>query len=84
MHNTHDCHEYNSDNTPTERNGAAGNAQKIRHADKNRSSQRERKGANYAQIICKEVKKAFGKDSSKRKKCHANDSESDSDSNNRS
>ena len=41
---------------------------------------REREGANYAQIICKEVKKAFRKQSHKRKKRRVNDSESDSDS----
>ena len=35
---------------------------------------------NYAQLICKEVKKPFRKHSSKRKKRRTNDSESDSDS----
>jgi hypothetical protein len=40
----------------------------------------ERKGANFAQIICKEVKKVLRKQSHKRKKNHANDSDSDSDS----
>ena len=35
---------------------------------------------NFAQIICKEVKKAFRKQSNKRKKRCTNDSQSDSDS----
>ena len=43
-------------------------------------NQRECEGANYAQMICKKVKKAFHKHSHKRKKLHVNDSESDSDS----
>ena len=41
---------------------------------------RECKGANFARIIRKEVKKAFCKQSHKRKKRHANNSESDSNS----
>jgi hypothetical protein len=40
---------------------------------------RECKGANFAKIIRKEVKKAFCKQSHKRKKRRANESESDSD-----
>ena len=80
LHNTRDCRKYNSDGTPTKRNGGAGSAGRNGHADKNRSAMREREEANYAQIICKEVKKAFHKQSQKRKKCRANDSESDSDS----
>jgi hypothetical protein len=47
---------------------------------KTHSNQKEDKGANFTQIICKEIKKAFHKQSHKRKKCHANDSESDSNS----
>ena len=43
------------------------------------TDQREHKGANYAQIIHKEVKKAFRKHSHKCKKRRMNDSESDSD-----
>ena len=79
-HNTRDCRKYNTDGTPTKRNGGAGSAQTNGHADKNHSNQRELAGANYAQIICKEVKKAFRKQSYKRKKHRTNDSESDSDS----
>jgi hypothetical protein len=62
-HNTRDCRKYNSDGTPTKRNGGAGSARKNGHTDKNRSSQREHEGANYAQLIRKEVKKAFRKHS---------------------
>jgi hypothetical protein len=79
-HNTHDYHKYNPDGTPIRRNGDAGSTRKNRHADKNHSNQRECLGANYAQIICKEVKKAFRKHSHKHKKHRVNDSESDSDS----
>jgi hypothetical protein len=49
--------------------------------DKNHSNQREHEGANFAQIICNEVKKAFSKQSYKHKKHHANDSECASVSN---
>jgi hypothetical protein len=73
-------HKYKHNGTPIKRNGGAGSAQRNRHTDRNRSNQREREGANYAQIIHDEVKKAFRKHSHKCKKCHANDSESDSDS----
>ena len=78
--NTHNCHKYKPDGTPIKRNGGTGSAQRNGHTDRNRSNQRECKGANYAQIIRKEVKKAFRKHSHKRKKCRANNSESDSDS----
>jgi hypothetical protein len=60
-HNTPDYRKYNSNGTPIKRNGGAGSAQKNGHADKNHSNQIECEGANYAQIICKEVKKAFRK-----------------------
>jgi hypothetical protein len=40
----------------------------------------EHEWANCAQIICKEVKKTFHKQSHKRKKYRENDSKSDSDS----
>jgi hypothetical protein len=79
-HITRDCRKYNADGTPTKRNGGAGSARKNRQYDKNHSNTRDREGANYAQIIRKEVKKAFGKQSHKRKKRHTNNSESDSDS----
>ena len=82
-HSTHDCRKYNSDGTPSKRNGGAGSASSTRRnktADKHRSNQRKCEGAYFPQIICKEVKKAFRKQSSKRKKRPANDSESDSDS----
>ena len=79
-HFTCDCCKFNPDGTPIKRNGGTGSARRNRHADKNRSHQRDRKGTNFVQIICKEVKKAFRKQSHKRKKCRANDSESDSNS----
>ena len=79
-HYTRDCHKFNPDGTLIKRNGGTGSARKNGHANKNRSSQRECKGANYAQLICKEVKKAFRKHSLKCKKHCVNDSESDSDS----
>ena len=79
-HNTHDCCKFDPDGTSIKRNGGTGSAQRNGHADKNCSDQRERKGANFAQIICKEVKKAFGKQSHKCRKCHKNNSESDSNS----
>ena len=79
-HNTRDCRKYNADGTPIKRNGGASSARRNGHNDKSRSSTRDREGANYAQLIRKEVKKAFRKQSHKRKKRRANDSESDSDS----
>ena len=79
-HNTRDCRRFNSDGTPTKRNGGAGNTQKSGHSGKQRSHDKKREGANFAQIIRKEVKKAFRKQSSKHKKRRANDSDSDSDS----
>ena len=69
-----------SDSTPIKKNGGAGSARRNRHTDKNRANQREREGKNFAQIICKEVKKAFCKQSHKHKKHPANNSESDSNS----
>ena len=79
-HNTHDCCKYKPDGTPIKRNGGPGSAQRSGHADKNPSNQRECEGAHFAQIIYKEVKKAFHKQSHKRKKHRTNDSESDSNS----
>ena len=79
-HNTTDCCKYNSDGTPIKRNGGAGSTQRNGHTDKNHSNPRKCEGANYAQIICKESKKDFRKQLHKRKKRHANDSESDSNS----
>jgi hypothetical protein len=67
LHSTHDCRKYNPDGTPIKRNGGAGSARRNRHSDKNRN-QREHKGANNAQMICKEVKKAFCKQSQKHRK----------------
>ena len=79
-HNTRDCHKFNPGGIPIKRNGGAGSTQRNGHADKHRSNQREVGGANFAQIIHKEVKKAFRKQSHKCKKRCANDSESDSES----
>jgi putative hemolysin len=79
-HNTNDCRKYDLYGTLIKRNGGTGSAQRNGHFDKNRSNPREREGANYAQMICKEIKKAFLEQSHKRKKCHVNNSESDSNS----
>jgi hypothetical protein len=67
-HNIHGCLKYNSNGTPIKRNGGTGSTQKKKHADKNCSNKRECEGANYAQIIRKEVKKVFSKHLHKRKK----------------
>ncbi len=80
LHNTRDCRKYNLDGTPFKKNGGTGSAQGNSHSDKNHSNTRECEGANYAQLICKEVKKAFRKQSHKHKKHHVNNSESDSSS----
>ena len=77
-HNTRDCCRYNPDGTPIKRNGGA--ASKSGHANRHRSKESQRQGANFAQLIRKEVKKAFRKQSHTRKKRHGNDSDSDSDS----
>ena len=79
-HNTCDCHKFNPYGTPIKRTGGTGSVWRNGHADNNHSNQREREGTNFAQIICKEVKKAFRKFLHKCKKCRANDSESDSHS----
>ena len=79
-HNTRDCRKYNADGTPTKKNGGASSTRRSGHNDRNRLNTRDREGANYAQLIRKEVKKAFRHQSHKRKKRRANDSESDSDS----
>ena len=75
-HNTRDCLKFNPVSTPIKKNGGTGST----HMQTSRSNQREREGASFSQIIREEVKKAFFKQSHKRKKCHPNDSESDSDS----
>jgi hypothetical protein len=77
-HNTHDCHKFNPNGTTIIKNGGTGSARRNGHVDKHRSNQRECEGANFAQIIRMEVKKAFCKQSHKCKNCLANDSESDS------
>ena len=79
-HKTRDCRKFNPDGTPIKRNGGTGSTWRNGYADKHCSKERECKGANFSQIIHKEVKKAFRKQSHKCKKWHANDSESDSDS----
>eukprot|EP00804_Cyclotella_cryptica_P023419 CCRYP_000515-RA/>CCRYP_000515-RA protein AED:0.43 eAED:0.43 QI:0/-1/0/1/-1/1/1/0/84 len=68
---THDCRRYNKDGTPIKKNGGAG---------KPNSKEKKPEGANFAQIVRAELKKALRKKSSKRKKHRTNDSESDSDS----
>jgi hypothetical protein len=47
-HNTRDCCKFNPDGAPTKNNGDAGSAGRNRPADKHRSNQREREGANFA------------------------------------
>ena len=79
--NTRDHRKFYLNGTPIKSNGVAGSTRGNGDAEKHCSNQRECKGANFAQIICKEVKKAFHKQSSKCKKRCANDLESDSDSN---
>ena len=79
-HNMRDCHPFNSDGTPIKTNGGAGNASKSRHADKHRSKESKREGANFAQIIQKEVRKAFRQQSPKCKKRCTHEYESDSKS----
>jgi hypothetical protein len=79
-HNTYDCRKWNAEGTPIKKNGGTGSTQRNRHVNKHHSKERKIKEANFAQIICKEVMKAFPKQSHKSKKCHTNDSESDSDS----
>ena len=64
----------------SKRNGGTGSAQRNGHANKNHSNTRDREGAKYAQIICKEVKKAFQMQSHKCKKRHAKDSDIGSNS----
>ena len=68
-HNTRDCRCYNKDGTPIKKHGGAGKP----HA---KSSE----GANFAQVVRKELKKALRKRAGKRKKRHEEDSDSDSDS----
>jgi hypothetical protein len=58
-HNTRDYHMFNHDGTPIKRNGGARSTQMNRHAYKHHSKEREFEDKNFAQIICKEVKKAF-------------------------
>eukprot|EP00804_Cyclotella_cryptica_P031002 CCRYP_013583-RA/>CCRYP_013583-RA protein AED:0.44 eAED:1.00 QI:0/0/0/1/1/1/2/0/395 len=70
-HNSRDCRRHNKDSTPIKKNGGAG---------KPHSKERKPEGANLAQIVWTELKKALRKKSSKRKRHHANDSESDSNS----
>jgi hypothetical protein len=79
-HSTHDCRKYNSNGTPNKRNGGAGTTRKNGPTDRHRSNHREHEGANFAQILRKEVKRAFHKESNERKKPRAQDLESDSDS----
>jgi hypothetical protein len=51
-HNTCDCHHFNKDGTPIKRNGGAG---------KPNLEEKGREGANFAQIFCAELRKAFRK-----------------------
>jgi hypothetical protein len=75
-----DCRRFNSDGTPIKRNGGTGNARKSGHADKHHSKESKHEGANFAQIIRKEVRKAFRQQSHKRKKHRTHEYKSDSKS----
>ena len=77
-HNTRDCRRFNPDGTRVKKNGGA--VSKGGHANRHRSKDNQREGANFAQLIRKEVKKAFRKQSHKHKKRRSNDSDSDCDS----
>eukprot|EP00804_Cyclotella_cryptica_P018328 CCRYP_017981-RA/>CCRYP_017981-RA protein AED:0.54 eAED:1.00 QI:0/0/0/1/1/1/2/0/424 len=70
-HNTCDCRRYNKYGTPIKKNGGAG---------KPHSHERKPEGANFAQIVPVELKKALRKKSGKRKKRRADDLESSSNS----
>ena len=71
-HITRDCRCYNKDGTPIKRHGGAG---------KPNSKERKAEGANFAQIICSELKNALCKKAGNRKKHHGDDPDSGSDSN---
>eukprot|EP00804_Cyclotella_cryptica_P022831 CCRYP_005036-RA/>CCRYP_005036-RA protein AED:0.56 eAED:0.56 QI:0/0/0/1/1/1/2/0/107 len=60
-HNTRDCCRYNKEDTLIKKNGSAAPLQG-----------KKPEGANFAQIVRAELKKALRKKSSKRKKCRAN------------
>ena len=77
-HNTRDCRRFNPDGTRVKKHGGA--VSKGGHANRHRSKDNQREGANFAQLIRKEVKKAFRKQSHKHKKRRSNDSDSDCDS----
>jgi hypothetical protein len=70
-HNTRDCRCNVKDGTMIKKNGGTG---------KPHSKEKKPEGANFAQMVRAELKKALRKKASKHKKCHANDLESDSDS----
>eukprot|EP00804_Cyclotella_cryptica_P017472 CCRYP_017393-RA/>CCRYP_017393-RA protein AED:0.70 eAED:0.41 QI:0/0/0/0.5/1/1/2/0/179 len=71
-HNTRDCRHYNKNSTLIKKTAGAG---------KPHSKERKLEGANFAQTVWAKFKKALHKKSGKHKKCCANDSVSDSDSN---
>ena len=68
-HNTRDCRHYNKDGTPIKKHGGTG-----------KTHSKKAEGANFAQVIRAELKKALCKKASKRKKRGEDDSDSDSDS----
>ncbi len=70
-HNTRNCRHYNKDRTPIKKHGSTG---------KPFSKERKPEGINFAQIFRMELRKALCKKSSKCKRCHGKNSESDSDS----
>ena len=53
-HIARDCCKCTSKGTPIKKNGGSSSARRNGHADKNHLNPRECKGANYAQLICKE------------------------------
>ena len=70
-HNTRDCHCFNKDGTPIKNHGGASKPQ---------SNKKGLEGANFAQLVCAEIKKAFRKHARKDKRHRACDADSDSDS----
>ncbi len=69
--NMHDCHCFNKDGTPIKNRGGASKPQ---------ASKKGLEGANFAQLVRAEIKKAFCRHARKDKKRCARDADSNSDS----
>ena len=72
-HNTRDCRRFNKDGTPIKNRGGASKPQ---------ASKKGPEGANFAQLVRAEIKKAFRKHARKDKKRRARDADSNSNSDN--